>query len=83
MKIWKSIIITDNDSLSEEFQEYVGLFPKERNNFLVYDVSTLSLVGEFSNQREYATLLGIDYRNLNCVLKGGKQKNSWWLYFYS
>ncbi|PGR32557.1 hypothetical protein COC64_23995 [Bacillus cereus] len=75
-KIWKSIIITDNDSLSEEFQEYVGLFPKERNNFLVYDVSTLSLVGEFSNQRECAKLLGVDYRNLNCVLKGGKHKKT-------
>lgn len=81
-RIWESTKITDEDVLNDEFQEYVNLFPKERNKFLAFDVSSQTLIGEFANQRECAELLRIDYRNLNTVLKGRRNTTSGYTFLY-
>jgi group I intron endonuclease len=81
-RIWKSVNISDVDVLYDNFKEYINLFPKERNTFLAFDVSSQTLIGEFANQRECAELLEIDYRNLNVVLKGRRNTTSGYTFIY-
>lgn len=76
-RIWGCVTVEDTDSLDEKYREYTDLYPKERNTFWVFNVITGNFEGEFVNQRECETRFGVDYRNLNTILKGWKKEKSW------
>ncbi|MGR9544820.1 GIY-YIG nuclease family protein [Priestia megaterium] len=79
---WGKVPIDENDLLSGQYQEFINLYPIGRNTFFVYDVHDLSFIGEFGNQRVCAELLGVDYRNLNVVLKGRRKTTGNYTFIY-
>ncbi|MGH1256538.1 MULTISPECIES: NUMOD1 domain-containing DNA-binding protein [Bacillus] len=62
----------DNHELPVFLKSYLRKYSKDKYDFYVYNIQDKKLVGTYTNQREAATILEIDHRNINSCLSGIK-----------